>query len=132
MEQVYGEPVSDEPVYTVETDENGYVTAVVRTEEGGFNGEERSLAWLNTRKTELAAMAFAGTSGSGWQLARSPLLRELARYDVWDGAAVNAGGFALTAALEQEGYDAGAGVLVSREGAESGWYRFTVRLERTA
>lgn len=132
VEQVYGEPVSDEPVYTVETDENGYVTAVVRTEEGDFNGEERSLAWLNTRKTELAAMAFAGTSGSGWQLARSPLLRELARYDVWDGAAVNAGGFALTAALEQEGYDAGAGVLVSREGAESGWYRFTVRLERTA
>ena len=132
VEQVYGEPISDEPVYTVETDENGYVTAVVRTEEGGFNGEERSLAWLNTRKTELAAMAFTGTSGSGWQLARSPLLRELARYDVWDGAAVNAGGFALTAALEQEGYDAGAGVLVSREGAESGWYRFTVRLERTA
>ena len=78
-------------------------------------------------------MAFAGTSGSGWQLSRSPLLRELTRYDVWeDGTAVNAGGFALTAALEQEGYDAGAGVLVSREGAESGWYRFTVRLEKAA
>lgn len=133
VEQVYGEPISDEPVYTVETDENGYVTAVIRTEEGGFNGEERSFTWLNTWKIELAVMAFAGTSGSGWQLSRSPLLRELTRYDVWeDGAAVNAGGFALTAALEQEGYDAGAGVLVSREGAESGWYRFTVRLEKAA
>ena len=117
----------------METDENGYVTAVIRTEEGGFNGEERSFTWLNTWKIELAVMAFAGTSGSGWQLSRSPLLRELTRYDVWeDGAAVNAGGFALTAALEQEGYDAGAGVLVSREGAESGWYRFTVRLEKAA
>lgn len=34
VEEVCGEPVSDTPVYTVETDENGYVTAVILTDEG--------------------------------------------------------------------------------------------------
>lgn len=132
VEQVYGEPISDEPVYTVETNENGYVTAVVLTVEGSFEGAEASYAWLNTRQAELVVMAFAGTSGSGWQMARGPLLRAVSEDEAWDGSAVSAGGFTLTVALEQEGYDTGTEILFPREGVESGWYRFTVRLEKTA
>lgn len=125
VDQVYGEPVSDEPVYTVETDENGFVTAVVLTREDRFEGGETSLAWLYSRKAELTVMAFAGTYGSGWRLARSPLLQELS-----EPGSSSAGDFVQTVTLEQEGYDAGTGILASREGAESGWYRLTVRLEK--
>ena len=87
-------------------------------------------------RAELVTMAFIGTSGSGYQMGQSVLWRELSQAGQWDGAPVSAGGFTRTATLEQEGYydDFGhsTGMLAPLPEAESGWYRFTVRVERTA
>ena len=136
VEEVYGERVSDKPVYTVETDENGYVTAVTVTEEGSFEGEDSSFSILHLSRAELVTMAFIGTSGSGYRMGQSALWRELSQAGQWDGSPVSEEGFTRTAALEQEGYydDFGhsAGLLMPLPEAESGWFRFTVRVERNA
>lgn len=79
-------------------------------------------------------MAFIGTSGSGYGMIQSVLWRELSQSGQWDGTSVRAGGFTRIAALEQEGYDETfgytSGMLVPQEGAEGGWYRFEVRVEK--
>ena len=131
---IYGLPVSDEPVYTVETDENGYVTAVTMREEGGFEGKDPYFSLLHLSRAELVTMAFIGTSGSGYRMTQSALWRDLSQAGQWDGSPVSEEGFTRTAVLEQEGYydDFGQsnGLLIPREDAESGWYRFTVRVEK--
>lgn len=133
---VYGSLISDEPVYTVETDKNGYITAVIVMEEGSFDGENHSFSILQLNRAELVTMAFIGTSGSGYRMGQSVLWRELSQSSQWGGSPVSAGGFTRTATLEQEGYDLNfgytSGMLVPKTDAESGWFRFTVRVERTA
>ncbi|MBD5148970.1 MAG: MerR family transcriptional regulator [Oscillibacter sp.] len=132
---VYGEPVSDKPVYTVETDENGYITAVTVMEEGGFEGEGASFSTLHLNRAELVTMAFIGTSGSGYRMGKSALWRDLSQAGQWDGSPVSGEGFTRTATLEQEGYydDFGqsTGLLMPLPEAESGRFRFTVRVEKT-
>ena len=133
---VHGEPFSDEPVYTVETDENGRVTAVTMTGEGGFEGENHSFSRISLTRAELVTMAFIGTSGSGYRMGQSALWQELSQLGQWDGSPVSEGGFTRTATLEQEGYDLDfgsiSGILVPKTDAESGWYRYEVRVERTS
>lgn len=135
----YGQPFDDEPVYTVETDENGYVTAVMIEAADSFSDVQGdwpswdNAAWLPTTRAELMIQAFAGTSGSGIKLAQSPLLKGLSSGDGWDGTPVSAGGFTRIITLEMEGcYNASnvGGLIIPEEGAESGWYRFEVRLEK--
>lgn len=142
VEYVYGEPFADEPVYTVETDRDGFVTALTMTAAGGFSGkgswreydyEGDGAFWLPVQRAEVLVWAFAGTFGSGRTLVESPVTRGLYQDENWDGAPVSAGGFTRTAALEMEGYYSASstgGLMMPKESAESGWFRFTVRLER--
>ncbi|MDE7221596.1 MAG: MerR family transcriptional regulator [Oscillospiraceae bacterium] len=128
VEYVCGQPFSDTPVYTVETDENGFVTAVIFEETGDFSDGDPGAVWLPVSRVSLVLQSFAGASGSGLALARSPLLQDLA-----SAGTVSASGFTRTVGLEMEGYqDGSGGLLWSEEDAESGWYRYTVRVEKTS
>lgn len=105
----YGEPISDVPVCTVETDENGYVTAVCLEREGA--GEDA--VSLPVDDALLAVMSLRGTEGTGLGLTRSKLVKALSGEtffaNLWDqegrmGVSVRDGKYTLSASLESEGY----------------------------
>ena len=134
---VYGEPFDDEPVYRVETDENGFVTAVTLEQEEHFAaGKDGSWVWLPANRVQLAVLAFCGTRGSGWELTRNGLTHRVLE-NLWAGEASTdrEDGFTLTAELEQEGYGDGSSLgtlLIPRTDGGECWYRFTMRLEMAA
>lgn len=134
---VYGEPFDDEPVYRVETDENGYVTAVTLEQEERFAaGEDGSWVWLPTGRVQLAALAFCGTRGSGWDLMYSNLGKGSLEALWTENAFTNQeNGFTLTMELEQEGFQNGSSfntLLIPETEGGACWYRFAMRLEKTA
>lgn len=135
---VYGEPFDDEPVYRVETDDDGYVTAVTFAQEEHFAaGDEDSWVWLPTGRIQLAVLAFCGTRGSVWNLTDNTLANT-ALEDLWTGEASTAreNGFILTVELEQEGFEDGSSfgtlLIPKTDGGGACWYRFAMRLEKTA
>jgi len=130
---VYGGPASDTPVYTVETDRNGRVTAVLMDESGGGD-------WAQLPFTELhlALAALQGTEMNGLQLVTSRLWKETSGNDFADelfqkgSVSLQSDGFSLAVTLECEGYSgASYGLLHTPDGlAEPGWYRFAMRIEK--
>ena len=135
-ERRYGEPVDDVPVYTVETDGNGYVTAVCIEREGRFSGEEDEHVRLPAGDMALVIMtAFRGAWCSGYDALRGPVMEALEQdMELWDGRPIRDGAFTVTITLEQQGYRFPAGsnlFLLRQEGTAERWYRFALRLERT-
>ncbi len=132
----YGEPISDVPVCTVETDENGYVTAVCLEREGA--GEDA--VSLPVDDALLAVMSLRGTEGTGLGLTRSKLVKALSGEtffaNLWDqegrmGVSVRDGKYTLSASLESEGYRfITSGYLMLQDDAQEAWYRFSIRLEK--
>lgn len=132
----YGEPFEDTPVYTVETDGNGYVTAVCIEREGRSSGENADWTWLPAGSTaQTVILAFQGAWRSGYDTLRGPLMEALGQgAEAWDGRAVQDGAFSQTIALEQKGYwlnDFGSALLIPEEDVEECWYHFVLRLEKT-
>ena len=137
-ERRYGEPFEDTPVYTVETDEKGYVTAVWIEREGWSSGEEGDWVWLPTGSTaQTVTSAFRGAWCSGYDTLRGPLTEALGQGpETWDGRTVQDGAFTQTITLEQSGYwlndfGGGSALLIPEENVEACWYRFVLRLEKT-
>lgn len=125
-----GDRFDSEPFYRLETDGEGFVTAVSVQEAG--RGEEAGFVWLPNEGASLAIWAYAGTEWGGYETASSPLLKAISEGRGWNKGVTSSGGFGLTLTLEQSGYDAAfsSGILVPREGAEECWYRCVIRLER--
>ena len=123
----YGKPFDDAPAYTVETDENGYVTAVCIEREGRDSGEDmdwvRLPAWGSMARVITAA--FQGTEFSGYHILRGPLMAALNQS--MDGHRVQDGPFTLTILLEMDGYRNINALLVPEEC----WYHFSLRLEKS-
>lgn len=132
----YGEPIRDVPVCTVETDENGYVTAVCLEQEG----TDEDWVSLPVDDTLLAVMSLRGTEGTGFGLTRSKLVKVLSGEtffaNLWDedgrmGVSVWDGNYTLSASLEADGYHfITSGYLTLQDDAQEAWYRFSARLER--
>lgn len=129
----YGEPFDDEPVYTVETDENGFVTAVCMDQEGPYTSGGTEWVWLPTGQAWYVLAAFRGAWCSGFDLMRGPVMEALDDTSAWDGRRVQDGRFTLTIALEQKGYQVfnNGAILIPEDGGSEHWYSFSLRLEKT-
>jgi len=137
-ERRYGEPFGDAPFYTVETDGDGYVTAVRIEQEERFAGKNMDWVWLPTGSSARVVMAaFRGAWCGGYDMLRGPVMEALDQNgEHWDGQPVQDSAFTLTVVLEQQGYQGcssvgGATLLIPEDGAEESWYRFALRLEKT-
>lgn len=131
----YGKRFGDGPVYTLETDADGFVTAVLCESQGAFTQEESGLPEaLPVAHAQVAAAALAGTRVSGWRLLTGWLSEAVwtEGSDAWTEEGFCQDGLALTIDVQQEGYQlAGGSWLWPRDDCESGWYRCTIRLEYT-
>lgn len=129
-----------EPVYTLETDERGFVTAVIFEETGSEN-----LAKLSSDKIKTAITALQGTTMGGFGLSNNHLLTSLNTGQFYEkllyagSNTLTSRDYTLTATLEQEGYaDSFAlnhdgnvsGCLVAADDPAGLWYHFTIRLEK--
>ena len=135
--QRYGEPIGDAPVYTVETDENGYVTAVCMEQENVDYGKDAGWVWLSTRHAQVIVTAFQGAWYNGYHALQGPMMKALESSGAaWDGQAIQDGMFTLTVTLETDGYwdpssVGGGSLLIPTDSGGAHWYRFTLRLEKT-
>ena len=128
------------PVYQVETDENGFVTAVILEETGNDN-----IAALPMARIHAAVTALQGTTLRGLALSNSSLLTSLNTgyfYEklLYAGSdTLNSRDYTLTVTLEQEGY--GSSFALNHDGHVTGhfvaaddcadlWYTFTMRLAK--
>ena len=128
----YGQRYGDGPVYTVETDSGGFVTAVLCRREGHFPGDDRAYYPLPLNEARLAAGALAGGQVSGWRLLTGWLGEEPWKEDsgAWTGQGYRRDGLELTIELEQEGFLSTGDCLLPWDEYESGWFRCEIRLER--
>ena len=128
----YGQRYGDGPVYTVETDSGGFVTAVLCRREGRFPGDDRAYYPLPLDEARLAAAALAGSRVSGWRLLTGWLGEEPWKEDsgAWTGQGYRRDGLELTIELEQEGFLSTGDCLLPWDKYESGWFRCEIRLER--
>ena len=126
----YGDRLDDEPLYRLETDGDGFVSAVTVYQEEHFSEDEPPFIGLPVSAAEVMIWAFAGTEWSGYQTASSPLLQTLIRNESW--STITSDGFTLTMTLEQSGYDmdSSGAFLLPRRGTKECWYRCELRLER--
>lgn len=130
----YGDRLEDKPLYTLETDENGHVTAVnldwrreLRT--GGV--------FLPAQRAQLAVGAILGSREGPFALLRSPLLSAVSVGSFnWFGNGQSMSweddGWTMTACLTWENcIITNIGMVVMEEDAEEGTCHFTFRLEKT-
>ena len=130
----YGDRLEDAPAYTLETDENGHVTAVNvdwrrELRVGGI--------FLPTQRSLLAAVTALGSGEGAFDLMKSPIPTALTSWNL--GQLSNGqpliledGGWTMTACLTWEGCSVTAiGMVVLEEDAEEGTCHFTLRLEKT-
>ena len=131
-ERINGQRYGDGPVYTVETDSGGFVTAVLCRREGHFPGDDRAYYPLPLNEARLAAGALAGGQVSGWRLLTGWLGEEPWKEDsgAWTGQGFRRDGLELTIELEQEGFLSTGDCLLPWDEYESGWFRCEIRLER--
>lgn len=124
---LYGERFDDEPLYHLETDEDGFVTAVTVQREERL---EQPFIRLPVDAAEVMIWACAGAEWSGYQTASSPLLRILRLNESW--SSITSGGFTLTMTLEQSGCDTDSSgtILLPQKDTQECWYRCEFRLER--
>lgn len=137
VDYLYGEPIPNAPIYAVETNDEGFVTAVTLTQEETVSIGGTPVV-LNAK---MLAMAFQGAERFGWQIAHSKLSKRMDALDfadaLWDrrnGGTVTCvdGPYTLTAQLECEGFTTMInGNLFAPDGlTDEGWFRFTMRLEK--
>ena len=134
-ERRYGEPYEDAPVYTLELDEDGFVSGVCMERAGSGSGGEDGWTQIPVGDALILAAAFRGAWCSGWEMLRGPVMEALqGDAQAWDGRPLRDGVFQLTLALEQQGcWTASSGgniLLIPDEDAETYWYNFTLRLEK--
>ena len=131
-ERINGQRCGDGPVYTVETDSGGFVTAVLCRREGRFPGDDRAYYPLPLDEARLAAAALAGSRVSGWRLLNGWLSETpwAEGSGAWTGQGFRRDGLALTIRLEQEGFLSTGDCLLPWDKYESGWFRCEIRLER--
>ena len=117
-----GDRLSDEPLYLLELDGDGFVSAVSLREEGA---SADGPVWLPTGAAEVLVLAYAGTEGSGYALARGKLLRAAGS---WDTGVFQEGRFYMSVGLELEGYYVSSGFLFPTEDENS--YQYSLQLKR--
>ena len=130
----YGDRMEDAPLYTLETDENGHVTAV--------NIDWRRELWvggvfLPAQRSLLAAVTALGSEEGAFALMSSPIPAALTTWNLaqlsnGQPLTLEDGGWTMTACLSWEDCSVTAiGMVVLEEDAEEGTCRFTLRLEKT-
>lgn len=127
----YGDRMEDKPLYALETDEEGFVTAVTLEWEADWAA---GVDVLPVERARLATAAFQGSRMEAFALLDSPILETLGKLDeLPNGAPVPVSGGDFTATLTLECANcrvAPYGLIYLMDEEQSGSCRFTFRLER--
>ena len=128
----YGDRLEDKPLYTLETDGNGYVTAVDLAWESDWTA---GADVLPIDRAILATAAFQGAAMGPLELMQSPILRALQDMgELPDGkpVTVESGDFTATLTLSGENYLVGIFGLVYAQGdGQPSSCQFAFRLEKS-
>lgn len=127
----YGDRMEDAPLYTLETDESGIVTAVCMEWEADWAAGG---AVLPIDRAILATASFQGSAVGPLELMESPILQALQNMgELPDGepVTVESGDFTATLTLSGENYQGGFfGLIFTQEEGQPGSCHFTFRLEK--
>lgn len=127
----YGDRISDAPIYTLETDESGFVTAVNMEWEANWRG---GLDILPVNRAILATAAFQGSDVGVLELAQSPILETLnGMGELPEGkpVTVQSGKFTATLTFSGENYQVGSfGLIYKADDGQPSSCHFTFRLEK--
>lgn len=127
----YGDRMEDAPLYTLETDGSGFVTAVNLTWESDW---AVGADILPINRAILATASFQGSAVGSLELMESPILQALQDMgELPDGepVTVESGDFTVTLTLSGENYRAGLyGLVYAAEDGQPGSCHFTFRLEK--
>ena len=128
----YGDRMEDTPLYTLETDGSGVVTAVHLAWESDWAA---GADVLPIKRAILATAAFQGSTVGALELAQSPILQVLQKLgELPDGepVTVKSGEFTATLTLSGENYRSGLyGLVYAGEDGQPSSCHFTFRLEKT-
>ena len=127
----YGDRISDAPIYTLETDESGFVTAVNMEWEANWRG---GLDVLPVNRAILATAAFQGSDVGVLELAQSPILETLngmGELPEGEPVTVQSGEFTATLTFSGENYQVGSfGLIYKADDGQPSSCHFTFRLEK--
>lgn len=127
----YGDRLEDKPLYTLETDESGFVTAVNMEWEANWRG---GLDILPVNRAILATAAFQGSDVGVLELAQSPILETLngmGELPEGEPVTVQSGEFTATLTFSGENYQVGSfGLIYKADDGQPSSCHFTFRLEK--
>lgn len=127
----YGDRMEDAPLYTLETDGSGFVTAVNLTWESDWAA---GADVLPIERAILATASFQGSAVGSLELMESPILQALQNMgELPDGepVTVESGDFTATMTLWGENYRSGLyGLVYAAEDGQPSSCHFTFRLEK--
>lgn len=127
----YGERMEDAPLYTLETDDSGFVTAVNMEWEAEWIG---GMDILPLNRAVLATASFQGSIVGALGLAQSPVLKALGEMDGLpdeEPVTVQSGKFTATLLFTGDNYRVGSfGLIYEADDGQPSSCHFTFRLEK--